>query len=157
MRVDQAMTKDVKVCRANDTLNEVARLMWDNDCGCVPVVDEAGHAIGMITDRDICMAAYTRGVSLREVPVEQIMSRQLISCGPDSSVDMAEALMASHQVRRLPVLGFENQLVGLLSLGDIARTARSKGNGHDRGLTARAVENTLAAVCQPRMHHAITP
>ena len=159
MRVDQAMTKDVKVCRASDALNEAARLMWDNDCGCVPVVDKGGRAVGMLTDRDVCMAAYTRGTALRDIPVEQIMSRQVISCGPDSSIDVAEELMARHQIRRLAVVGFDEKLVGLLSLGDIARAARAKGNGHirQRGLNAHAVEDTLAAVCQPRTPHAITP
>ena len=156
MRIEQVMTKDVRSCHAADTLNDAARVLWDQDCGCVPVVDDNGSVIGMLTDRDICMAAYTRGARLAEIPIADVMSKQVISCGPNDYVDAAEALMKKHQIRRLPVVGFENQLLGMLSLNDIARTARKGGNGHDRGLTAAVVEETLATIGEPRIHHAAT-
>jgi CBS domain-containing protein len=157
MRVDQAMTRTVHTTRASDTLEQAARQMWEHDCGCVPVVDENGRAIGIITDRDVCMAAYTRGVALRHVRVEEIMSRQLVSCAPDTPLQKAETLMAQHQIRRLAVLAFDQRLVGILSLGDIARAARRTGNGHDRSVGAHAIEDTLAAVCQPRVPRPSTP
>jgi CBS domain-containing protein len=155
MRVDQVMTKEPKVCRPSDSLNEAARLMWEHDCGCVPIVDDAGRAVGIVTDRDLCMAAYTRGLPLREVRVGEIMSQPVVSCAPDSAIESAEALMGRHQVRRLVVVGFDDRLVGVVSLGDLARAARQPGHGHARGLSAHALEDTLAAVCQPRSAQAV--
>ena len=64
LKVKELMTLDVSCCHPGDTLERAAELMWQHDCGCVPVVDEGSHVVGMITDRDVCMAAYTRGVSL---------------------------------------------------------------------------------------------
>ena len=67
MKVSQLMTKDVATCRADEPVSRAAQIMWDHDCGCVPVVDDAGHIQGMITDRDICMAAFTQGKRLDEM------------------------------------------------------------------------------------------
>jgi len=156
MHIEEVMTKDVRSCHATATLNEAARVLWDQDCGCVPIVDDNGSVIGMLTDRDICMAAYTRGARLGEIPIADVMSKQVISCGPNDYIDAAEALMKKHQIRRLPVVGFENQLLGILSLNDISRAARKGGDVHDRGLTAAAVEDTLATIGEPRFHHAVT-
>ena len=73
MKVEQLMSRDVKTCQATEMLNRAAQLMWENDCGCVPVVDEDGRAVGMITDRDVCMAAYTQGRLLDALPVASAM------------------------------------------------------------------------------------
>ena len=89
MTVEQAMTKQVWCCGANDRLNRAAQLMWDHDCGCVPVVDENNLAIGMITDRDVCMAAYTTNLPLSSLRVGDIMARPAIGCGPFDTVDHA--------------------------------------------------------------------
>jgi CBS domain-containing protein len=148
MRVDQVMTKDVKTCRSQDTLNVPAQLMWDGDCGCIPVVDDGGRVAGMVTDRDICMAALTQDRPLTTMPVSIAMAKDVFACGPGDSVDDAETTMREHQVRRLPVLGSEGQLVGVLSLNDLARVA-GKGRRSD-GITVEAVEATLAAICAPR-------
>jgi CBS domain-containing protein len=150
MRVDEAMTKGVRVCHAADTLNEAARQMWENDCGCVVVVDPAGRAIGIVTDRDVCMAAYTRGATLRDHRVSEVMSSQLVTCAPDAPIEKAEILMARHQIRRLPVVDFDERLVGIVSLGDLAQALRHVGRRDDANRSAHALEDTLAAVSQPR-------
>ena len=150
MNVKDVMTKDVKSCSVNDSLNVAAQIMWDGDCGCVPVLDDKQEVVGMITDRDICMAAYTQNQPLTAIPVAAAMSREVYGCGPEDTIDSAEQTMRARQVRRLPVLGFERQLLGILSLNDLAR-AISVGKPHAPGLSAAAVEATLAAVCRPRM------
>ena len=66
MKVGDLMTKDVKACSQHDSLNRAAQLMWENDCGSVPVVDSDSKVVGMLTDRDICMAAYTKGIALKD-------------------------------------------------------------------------------------------
>ena len=77
MKIQNLMTRDVRTCRREDVLVEAARIMWENDCGSVPVVDAQRHVVGMITDRDICMAAYTRGQRLADMTVESAMSKTI--------------------------------------------------------------------------------
>ena len=77
MKVQEAMTRNVAACGVRDMLNRAAQLMWECDCGSVPVVDEAGNVCGMITDRDICMAAYTQGLPLDQILVRSTMSPRL--------------------------------------------------------------------------------
>src|SRR6266404_9489532 len=123
MNVFEVMTRRVYSCRPGDTLATAAGLMWDHDIGCAPVVDVGGRVVGMITDRDICMAAYTRGTRLAEVDVASVMSRGLHACAPEQSVAEAEDLMRLEQIRRMPVVDGGGKLIGILSLADVAREA----------------------------------
>src|SRR5688572_10536897 len=119
MNIDKLMTKAPVCCAPGDTLNAAAQLMWDHDCGCIPVVEGSEEcAAGVITDRDICMAALHTGKALRDIRVQDVMARDLCACAPSDSVEKAEELMRSAQVRRLPVLD-DGRLVGILSLADI--------------------------------------
>ena len=121
MNVEQLMTKNVKTCTANDTLELAARLMWENDCGSVPVVDDDRRVVGMITDRDVCMAGYTQGLQYWQIPVAVAASKLVFAVRPTDSVQQAEELMRTQQVRRVAVTNERGQLVGVLSLGDLAR------------------------------------
>jgi CBS domain-containing protein len=104
MKVAEVMTTDVHRCFASDRLDRVARTMWEHDCGALPVVDRRGRTIGVVTDRDICMAAYTTGGSLDAIPVTSAASRTIHSVAPDDSIADAEAAMTMYRVRRLPVI-----------------------------------------------------
>ena len=84
-RVREVMTKDVLTCSVSDRLNRAAQLMWESDCGCIPIVEEHGMLVGMLTDRDICMAAYTSGKPLSEISVTSAMSTAGPSPVPTSS------------------------------------------------------------------------
>jgi CBS domain-containing protein len=153
MKVEQLMTRDVKVCRDSDTLNRAAELMWESDCGCIPIITANGDnsLIGVITDRDITMAAYTQGKQLWAVPVTNAMAHKVIACHASDGVSLAEALMRDNQIRRLPVLDQNEHLVGILSLGDVAREAqRQASTGKRAEVTEDAVAETFATVCQPR-------
>ena len=148
MRVEQLMNQPAVICHAGDTLHTAARLMWDNDCGVLPVVGDDARVIGVVTDRDACMAAYTQGLPLQAIPVVGAMSRQVFSCRPDQALEDAEKLMAEKQVRRLPVLDGDGRAIGVLSLNDVAREAASRpGNG-----LAAEVAKTLGAIGQPPPH-----
>lgn len=148
MRVKEVMSQPVVTCPTDSTLDHAARLMWEFDCGVVPVVSEDGRLNGVVTDRDICMAAYTQGQALSAIPVTTAMARAVVAGHMDDSVDRAEALMRDNQIRRLPVLDGENRLVGLVSMNDLARlAARARKSDVDRELV-----QTLAAVCRPRNH-----
>ncbi len=148
MNVGELMAKDVKTCRETDDLASAAQIMWENDCGCVPVVDSEGQLWGIITDRDICMAAYTQGVPLHEIPISSAASREVHSTFENDTLDAAERTMRKYQVRRLPVTDGEGRLRGLLSLNDLARHAH-RGRKSD-GLSESSVAQTLAAIAQPR-------
>lgn len=150
IRVGAVMTDDVHVCSPEDPLYRPAQIMWEGDCGSVPVV-ESGRVCGMVTDRDICMAALTQGRPLHELLVNLAMARHVIAVGPDSSIGDAEQLMSQHQIRRLPVLDAANRPLGVISLNDIAIEAVQPDTRMKHGITK--VAHTLAAVCQP---HAAT-
>jgi CBS domain-containing protein len=101
MKVEQLMTQDVRTCRPGDSLSVAAQLMWDGDCGCIPVVTDDGskRVIGMVTDRDICMATHFRGRAPRGVPVGEVMSTAVRAVGPSEELADAEAIMRDAQVR----------------------------------------------------------
>jgi CBS domain-containing protein len=147
MKVDQLMTRNARACQLEDTLETAARIMWDNDCGCVPVVDGDGRVLGMLTDRDICMAAYLQGGPLRVLSVRSCMSGDIVSCAPDDPLQAAEKAMQSRRVRRLPVVDATGHLAGIISLNDIALEAEREAGRRKPAVGAHEVGHTLAAIC----------
>jgi CBS-domain-containing membrane protein len=113
------MTSNVHTCTIRDSLNGAARIMWEHDCGCAPVVDAHGKLAGIVTDRDISMAAYTQGVPLDAIPVERVMSARVISCGRGDDIKTAHQLMRTHEIHRLPVVDTRGRPIGILSLSDV--------------------------------------
>lgn len=153
MKIRDLMTADVKTCHPEDTLNAAAQLMWENDIGCAPVVDEGGTLCGMLTDRDICMAVYTRGGELGAHRVQDAMSRDVITCSPAADVAKAEQQMRTKQIRRIPVVR-AGRVVGLVALNDIALAA-SRDAKKSNGLTLEEVGQTMAAICRHRSDDAM--
>jgi CBS domain-containing protein len=146
MNVSELMTKNAVTCRPEEPLYRAAQIMWDNDCGCVPVVDDSHKIQGMITDRDVCMAALMQGKSLSEIPIASAMSRAIYACSPDDDVEKAAELMRIRQVRRIPVLDPQGHVLGVVSLNDLARAlSRSASNG----VTTPTVARTLYDISQP--------
>jgi len=145
MKVEDVMTREVAECRPEDTCSFAAKIMWERDCGCVPVVDASGCVCGVITDRDICMAAYTRGRPLHEIAVQSAMSKDPQSVRPEDSIEHAQELMRRSRVRRIPVLD-EGHLAGMLSIGDLLRQTSSSPSHKHHGLRADQVVETLAAI-----------
>jgi CBS domain-containing protein len=129
MKVAEIMTRGVRTCLENDSINWAAQLMWENDVGCIPVLDCEGSLAGIITDRDICMAAYTQGRRLSDMTVGTAASKNVATVKENDTLHHAEQVMHDMQVRRLPVLDDKLQLVGILSIGDLARHAREIGDG----------------------------
>jgi CBS-domain-containing membrane protein len=144
MLIRDIMTTNVQSCGAYESINAAAQRMWDADVGAVPVLDDKQRVVGMLTDRDICMAAYTQGMPLRQIIAAEVMSRILVSCDPDDTIAHAEELMRTHQVRRLPVVDRARHLLGIVSVNDIARVVAHTHRGQGQ-LVA-----TMAAVSNPR-------
>jgi predicted transcriptional regulator len=125
--------------------------MWACDCGAIPVTEMGtGHVIGMITDRDICMATWSREQAPISLAVSDAMSRELFSCSPDDDVATVENLMRDKQIRRVPVLDDERRLVGILSIADIATESQRGGALASSELASDEIATTLANICQPR-------
>ena len=143
MKIEQLMSHPVRTCSASDTLDRAARLMWEHDVGCI-IVESNGRVEGIITDRDICMTGRFAGKPLWEIPVGEVMSRQVEMVHRKDSVETAERLMRIMRVRRLPVVNDSNDLVGLVSIDDLAREAGSYR--HEVEKSAEQVAATLAEV-----------
>jgi len=154
MTVKSLMTSTVKACRADDDLQRAAQIMWDNDCGIVPVVDAEDHVVGMVTDRDICMAAYTRGQPLWAMSVSSAMAAQVHAVREADSVHTAEAVMQGARVRRLPVVDDDGRLTGIVSLSDLARHASRAPGGRSDGLSSSSLLQTLAKICERNVRSA---
>jgi CBS domain-containing protein len=157
MKVEQIMSRPAVTCSVTDTANRAAQLMWDSDIGCVVVLEAGGKLAGIITDRDLCMAAYTRGVALSQIVVGEVMTRSVAVVREDDRLGMAEALMRSKKVRRLPVVDTKDKVVGLLSLNDVARTAQHQLGRRVPDVAGDEVVSTLGAICEPRRPQAIAP
>jgi CBS domain-containing protein len=149
MKVSDLMTKEVRTCHPHDSLNRAAQLMWENDCGAVPVVDSDRKVIGMLTDRDICMAAYTQGVALVEASAGSAMSRDVSVCYPSDNITSAAERMRERQIRRLPVVDQAQRLIGILSMSDIAcETDRLRASkSRKRPIKDGELIETLGAIC----------
>ncbi len=152
MNVSELMTRDVATCKMDHSLTCSAKIMWDYDCGVVPIVDDDNRVVGMITDRDICMAAFSQGRPLNEIPVHSAATRSVVSVQGDASIETAESLMQRMQVRRIPVVDREGRIQGILSMNDIARRAERTG-GRAHGLSGDYVAQSLSAISQPHGAH----
>jgi CBS domain-containing protein len=134
IRIGALMAEPLHVCSAEDSLARAAQIMWDADCGAVPVVGADGCLCGIITDRDICMAAYTKGIAPGSIRIADVMSRHVHSCSAEDSLEHAIARMADARVRRLPVVSTEGRPIGMISLADIARSATLLGQREGEAL-----------------------
>lgn len=125
LEVGDLMTRNVVSVRASEPLSTAAKLLWDYDCGVIPVLEDVGErVVGMVTDRDICMATWSRNLAPSQIFTAEAMSQGLVYCSPTDSIEAAESIMRSRKVRRLPVLDAGGRIVGILSVTDIARVAR---------------------------------
>ena len=128
MKVQELMNEDVECCHPGDDLTTAAMIMWRRDCGFVPVVDEKTHrVVGVITDRDICMATATKNRAPESVRVDDVMARDVRTAEAEQNIDGAMGTMRAHQVHRLPVVDRSGQLRGVLSIADVARSTPSDG------------------------------
>ncbi len=152
MNVKEVMSREVKTMRMVDRLDAAARILWEQDCGIVPVVDGNQAVVGVVTDRDLCMASYTQGRSLGEIAVTAVMARTVRTCKPDDALTVAMVSMQQHQLHRLPVVDARGVVVGMLSITDLVRLA----NARPAALDAAAVLKALATINASR-RSAVSP
>jgi CBS domain-containing protein len=143
MRVEEIMTKDVSYCAPGTNAAEAAELMWTRNCGSLPVVEDGGHVVGMITDRDLFIALGTQDRRPADLPVGEIMNRDLSICAPGDDLRQALKTMAEKQSHRLPVVDENGALKGILSIDDIVLRAEADGLSKD-------VLKAMKAICERR-------
>lgn len=125
MDVREVMTEKPACCAPEDSVQEAARLMVENDCGEVPVLDETGQPVGVITDRDIACRCVAEGKDLN-TPVSEVMSAPVVTVTPDADLDDCCAKMEESQVRRIPVVDESGECCGIVSQADVARVANEE-------------------------------
>jgi CBS-domain-containing membrane protein len=119
MKVADIMTREVQCCAPHTNLAAAAKMMWDRDCGILPVLNVDGHVLGVITDRDICMAAATRNKPPSDITVWETISNKVYTCRASDDVHVALETMTRHQLRRLPVVDEDGTLSGMVSMNDL--------------------------------------
>lgn len=150
MKAKRLMSTDVQACQPGDTMAAAAKIMWERDCGIVPVVDSRKRVVGILTDRDICIAAYTKGKALSQLQVKDAMQAPVHCCRDDDAREAIHEMMRKYQVRRLPVVDRDEQLVGMVSLNDLVLSAQ-ESSGSARTKEAEEVFETLSAVSRHRV------
>jgi CBS domain-containing protein len=141
MRARELMTKDPACVTPDDTLQHVAQLMAEHDCGCIPVVQEGGQSriVGVVTDRDIALRAVARGKAADAV-VGDVMTRDVACCTADADLRTVERTMSDRQIRRVVIADADGCCVGILSQADLARAA-ARGEEVEEREVARVVES----------------
>lgn len=145
MLVNEIMKKPPETCTANDTVVQAARIMHDHRCGFVPVVDDRGFVVGVVTDRDVCIAVGDQNRAMARIPVEDVMSRPVFSCFEDENLKVTLGTMARRHVRRLPVLDKHGRLQGILSIDDIIQAPSKRGSP-----SAEEIMAALKGITAPR-------
>ena len=128
MKVRDAMTHDVRLAKPEQTIREAARIMAEIDAGSVPVSDN-DRLVGMITDRDIAVRAVAQGKS-PDTKIGEVMSHEMLYCFEDEELEEVSRNMGDVKVRRMPVVNRDKRLVGIISLGDLARHEEPTETGH---------------------------
>lgn len=119
MKVHEIMAREVQCCSPHTNLAAAAKMMWDSDCGVLPVLNVEGNVLGVITDRDICMAVGTKNKPASEITVWETVSGKAFTCHALDDVHTALDIMKRHEVRRLPVVDESGILQGMISMNDL--------------------------------------
>ncbi len=148
MKVEEVMTRHPQAIWLTQSLADAAKLMWENDCGVLPIIKDGRTVIGMITDRDICMGAAMRDKSPSSISVEEVMTGEVYSVTPEDNINHALQVMQDHKVRRLPVISSEGQLKGILSLNDVVLNAKMADEAASNSIDYGHVVKTYQAICE---------
>jgi len=139
MKISECMSKDVCFVKPDCKLFDAARIMCENHIGCIPVCNEERAVVGIITDRDILLRAVACDKATKTTPVSEIMTTNVYTCRSEKEITEAQNLMAQNQIRRVPVVDDSNKVVGILTMGDLAR--------NDKKIGQQNVSTTIENIC----------
>ena len=151
MNVQDIMTSDVQCCGPDTNLAAAAKMMWDSDCGALPVLNVQGQVMGMITDRDICMAAATKNKPAWDITVWETVSGKVYTCHMSDDVHTALDIMKREKVRRLPVVDEDGILQGIVAINDFVLLAGEAKGGKAPALSYEDVVRTMKAISAHRV------
>jgi len=146
MKIVDVMTGTPYHCGPETNLGSATELMWTGNCGFLPVVRDDGKVVGIITDRDICVALGTRGRPSGDVRVAEVMTPKVYSCAPDDDIHAALRAMREGHVRRLPVITKKGALVGVISMDDVLLRAEAPSLGKTPELSSEEIVRTFKAI-----------
>ena len=144
MKVKKIMTKSVGVCEVNDNLAKAVEVMWQKDCGIVPVVDKKSKVVGTITDRDVTVSVFLQNKTTSEIRTGDVINGKVLTCTSKDKIEKVLKTMKKHQIKRLPVVGKKNKLEGIISITDILLASKK-----DKKLQKKVLK-TLEAIAKPR-------
>jgi predicted transcriptional regulator len=151
MKVKDVMMGTPYYCQLDTNLGSATELMWVGNCGFLPVMGASGKIVGVVTDRDICIALGTRNRVAADVRVHEVMSNSFFSCSPEDDVHIALQAMKEGGVRRLPVIVENGTLVGVISMDDLLLRAERPAIGKQTELSTEEVVRTYRAIDQRRV------
>ena len=139
MKVKDCMCNNVYYVTPNSTVKDCAKLMCDNHIGCIPVCDTLENVVGLVTDRDVILRAISCDKDVNSTPISDIMTCKVCCCNSDTDIKEAENLICQNQIRRLPVVDNQNKIIGIITLGDLAK---------NNNISNESVSNTLENICK---------
>lgn len=148
MKVKEVMTPNPTAIWLTESLADAAKLMWDNDCGVLPVIKDGRKVVGMITDRDICMATAIRDSNPSAISLEEVMSPRVRATNLEDEIVEALETMKAYKLRRLPVVNAEGELAGILSMNDVVLKAKETDGEPAQAIDYADVVETYQAICQ---------
>jgi CBS domain-containing protein len=155
MKVNNAMVRSPISCGPESNLGVAAELLWKQNCGILPVVDPQRKVVGVMTDRDMCIALGTRNRLPGQILVKEVMRPKVHTCQVDDDVHSALETMAKERVRRLPVINSQGILQGILSMDDVVLHSEAAGQVDASGLTQKDVVETLKRIYRPQVPHVL--
>jgi CBS domain-containing protein len=121
-KCNEVMTKNPVCCLPNDMVAKVAQLMKSKDIGPVPIIEneQTKKLVGIVTDRDLALKIVAEGRDAKSTKAEEVMTRKVVTCSGEDDVQKALDAMSEHQLRRIPVVGNDNRIVGIIAQADVA-------------------------------------
>ena len=151
MRVSDVMIRTPAFCTPETNLGTAVEILWNRNCGLLPIIDCYGKVISVITDRDICIALGTRNRLAGDLTIADVCAQRAVCCSASEEIRSALAKMAQNKVRRLPVVDAQGKLEGVLSMDDIIERARTASGARPDGLTSEDVVSTLKRLYTPQL------
>lgn len=151
MKVKDVMVATPACCTAETNLGAAAEILWNRNCGILPIVNAQQKVIGVVTDRDLCIALGTRNRLPGEITVDDVTTNKVFACKPNDDIRTALATMAQAKVRRLPVVNTEGWLEGILSMDDVVLHSQTKLPGRPSDLSHDEVVETLKELYRPEL------
>ena len=150
MKLQDVMSRTVATCRPEESLHRAAQLMWEGDFGCVVVVDAEDRPVGVLTDRDLCMAAWSQDKPLREIMAGTTMGQPVVTVSEGSTTAELHERLREHQLHRMPIVDANGRLVGIVSHSNLILGGSHAATAAKRTAAAKELLDTLSQIKTPR-------